>query len=299
MNDVTRYARRIEHQGSVREGTRVATRQRVDERWPQLGAMHMRLRSAVLEQHQPGLFILVTAAGRGEVGRLWLSATEDVRVGLIGRHDMVDLQLAFDDELSLRQALFVVRLRDGRARFTVVDLDTPNGLVSSSETPVHLLEAEQPLSFRTGPFSFFCVPTGPGASLPEDPDEAWKLFEAPPERRAATWIRKLWRRNEQQAAGLVSVSSAHHHHQVPIGAVALDRGVLLGRASRCGICLEHDFQVSRVHAVLLTVDGVPHVIDASSTNGLWHGEDEIHCQPLRDDDQFTLGRSNFRWSAAQ
>lgn len=299
MPEFTRYARRIDHVlASNSDVTRVPNFPRADARRVHLPLVQRSLRSAVREQPRPGLFVFVATDRIGHVGRLWLSATDAPRAGLIGRHDQVDLQLGLDDELSLRQVLFVVRRRAGRVRFTVLDLDTPNGLLSGADTPVHLLESEALLSFRTGALSFFCVPTGPGCDLPEDFDEAWERFDAMPRRREATWHHRLRRRREHGAAGLLTLTGDGPTQAWPVGEAALSRGVLVGRSGRCGVRVD-DSRVSRVHAVLLTLDGVTHIIDACSTNGLWRGDEAVRCQPVRDGDEFELGDSTLHWSASQ
>jgi hypothetical protein len=299
MPEFTRYVRRIDHVlPSTGEATRVPNFPRADARRVHLPLVQRSLRSAVREQPRPGLFVFVATDGIGHVGRLWLAATDVPRAGLVGRHDRVDLQLGIDDELSLRQVLFVVRRRAGRVCFTVLDLDTPNGLLSGADTPVHLLESDGLLSFRTGSLSFFCVPTGPGCDVPESLDEAWERFDAAPGRREATWQHRLLRRREHSPAGLLTLSGDGPAQAWPVGEAALARGVLVGRSTRCGVRVD-DSRVSRVHAVLLTLDGVPHIIDACSTNGLWCGDEAVRCQPVRDGDVFEFGDCTLQWSASQ
>jgi hypothetical protein len=299
MTELTRYSRRIDHVVTSSENTIIPQRLRPDSRRVHLPLVQRSLRSAVREEPRPGLFVFVAASAFGHVGRLWLAATDAPRAGVIGRHDQVDLQLGLDDTLSLRQVMFVVRLREGRVCFTVLDLDTPNGLASSADTPVHLLESDELLSFRAGGLSFFCAPTGPGRDVPEAVDDAWARFDAMPRRREATWHHRLLRRRERAAAGLVTVHTENGARGWSVGEAALARGVLVGRAPRCGVFIGDDDRVSRVHAVLLTIDGVTHLIDAGSTNGTWHDGEEIRCQPLRDGDVYELGDSSLRWSTSQ
>lgn len=279
--------------------TYVARVRRQDSRKYQLLPIHTQMRSAVLEQTRPGLFVFVTHAERGLVGRLWLSATHASRAGVLGRHSCADLSLQADDELSLRQVMFVVRMRDEGVRFTVVDLDTPNGLMGGADTPTHLLEANHPLAIRTGLTSFFCLPTGPGTVIPRDAEEAWAALEAhAPQRREATWFNRLFGRSDQRVVGLVTSLSGPRRQEYPVGAHALDRGVLFGRAERCAIRFD-DQMVSRVHTVLLNVDGVLHVIDAGSTNGTWVRGEEVRCQQIHAGDIIEMGHSRFKWDAAQ
>lgn len=299
MNDVTRVARRLDRELVSRsERTSLPRfRLRLDDRRQQYERLHGQLRSAVLEEPRPGLFVFVTDAQHGTIGRLWLAATDEVRAGTVGRHGAADLSLCIDDELSLRHALFVVRQREGLVRFTVVELETSNGLTGADGLPVHRLEADGPLGLRAGRHSFFCAPTGPGLALPDDEDQAWALFDAPPPSPARGFVHRLRQRTSAPRLALLSVAGPDGAREVPLSPEVLERGVLLGRNERCQVQLR-DPNVSRVHAALLTVDGAPFAIDAGSLNGLRHLGQDVGCHALEEGDVLSLGDSFFKWSAA-
>ena len=59
-----------------------------------------------------------------------------------------------------------------------------------------------------------------------------------------------------------------------------------------------DAMVSRVHAVVLSIDGVPHLVDAGSSNGTWrHPGTRVKCTKLEDGDVFLFGHARVGWRA--
>jgi len=92
--------------------------------------------------------------------------------------------------------------------------------------------------------------------------------------------------------------------ELPLTRASLDRGVLLGRYDRCdnadvgALTAE---RVSRVHALLIRVDGRIWVIDTASTNGLFHrGERRRQVElPADRPAEFGLARGVVRWVPAR
>lgn len=91
--------------------------------------------------------------------------------------------------------------------------------------------------------------------------------------------------------------------ELPLTRASLDRGVLLGRYDRCdnadvgALTAE---RVSRVHALLIRVDGRVWVIDTASTNGLFQDGKRRRQLELAMDHaaQFGLSRGLVRWEPA-
>jgi len=244
--------------------------------------------SAIAEQSRPGLFVFAAHVQLGNLGRLWLEASEGPRAGSIGRHDEVDLALPLDDRLSLRHLLFVVQLRDGVVQFAALDLETPDGVRLESGQRVRLVESVGVMVLQASDFVFFCVPTG--HPLPWLPRAAHPWATLLP--RAACRVEVHDARPGGGLAGHLEVNGRTR----AIGAGGLSRGVSIGRAERCDVVLGDD-RVSRVHAVLLRFCGAPLIIDTGSTNGLWCGEREVAIARLHDGARFTLGAENeIRWN---
>lgn len=83
----------------------------------------------------------------------------------------------------------------------------------------------------------------------------------------------------------------------PVGRRALELGIILGRYSRCaGDTLVMSDDVSRVHAMLVTVNGSLHIVDAGSTNGTRSPtHDTVKCEPVVGGATYRLGRLGARW----
>ncbi|MDP1825425.1 MAG: FHA domain-containing protein [Archangium sp.] len=254
--------------------------------------LHRVIRAACLEETRPGVFIF--AAHRDvPTGRLWLAATEAPRAGTLGRHESVDLPIASEAALSLRHVLFVVRLVAGRVRFSAIDLETPGGLHTRGGAQ-RVTESERPTLLRTAGLSFFCVPTGPNSALPVDAFDARRLLEEPPRSRQPSLAELFLRR----PGGGLTMCLGDQVLPLTVDAAMLERGVLIGQQERCDVLIPDRF-VSRVHAVAVTIEGVPYLVDTGSTNGTWHHSAvQVKCWKLEDGDRFAVGRATVEWRSS-
>lgn len=299
MSGHTRVVRVLEtdSQAGHRSTTFVHGSQLADTPRRHYERLHRQLWSACQEERRPGLFVFAVHATGGLSGRMWLSATDDVRAGTLGRHQFVDLSLTRDQALSLRHVLFVVRLIEGRVRFSAIDLETPGGL-HTALGPQHVTQSEQPVLLRTAQLSFFCVPTGVQVMLPEQLEAAWRRFdEVPPTPQAGRWS---WLKTASPAVGVLTLRLATGVFTAAIDEQLIRRGVLIGRDERCDVLIPDNY-VSRVHAALLSVDGVAHLVDCGSSNGI-HDLRRLHavrCHRLEDADRFQVGNATLDWHLVQ
>lgn len=241
--------------------------------------------SALHEERRPGLFVFAAHLEYGHVARMWLEATPHPRAGLIGRHDEVDLALPLDDSLSLRHLMFVVRQREGAVHFVAIDLESNNGLQLESGAPIRLAEASGPLIVCASDFVFFCFPTGKPAPWNSESGNVWGTLAA---RHASRVEPRLLSCSSEPPAGRIELVSNFSVAAIGLSTAALRRGVLMGRAERCEVSAPV-MTVSRVHAVLLSLDDELLVIDAGSTNGTWRLDQEVRIARLRDGDVLALG----------
>lgn len=248
--------------------------------------------SATQEEGRPGLMIFAAHERFGDVGRLWLEASEIVRGGSLGRHDAVDLALPLDESLSLRHALFIVRrVKDG-VRFTVLDLEATDGLALEDGTRVRLVEAEGMLILKVAKFTLFCLPTGQPVPWRVDAPRPWNSLLPRVTRRIICSATPGGR-----CAGIVEVTGRCPKQSVRVSDAALSQGVLLGRDARCAIEIPNQ-TVSRVHAVLLQLEGGVFLVDAGSTNGLWMDAAEVRAVPMRDGTVVDLwDQVSVRWTS--
>ena|GEM_PF-936548 len=116
----------------------------------------------------------------------------------------------------------------------------------------------------------------------------------------------------EAALGRLHIRSRRRKERLVVGTSAADRGILLGRYSRCESnarsVLRRD-SISRVHMLLIRVAQELYAVDTASSNGTWlelgdSDNDErwkrIRVMPVADGLTFCLGneRTLVRWTAA-
>ena len=286
-----------------------------------------RMSQVCREYNVPGVAVFALHGQRGIAGHFWLAATDQLRAGTIGRHGSVDLLLTDDEGLSLRHLLVLVKIGSLGLRLHVADFATPAGFQAEEGGILRAVEANGTLVLRSASYSLFFFPTGgelpwareaadPWATLPNRlllAEERKTRVSAPGRLESRPAETNVTFRNGPMEPGpeplldpneaveghlvLINGSSAQ---RVPVGAKALDRGVILGRYSRCaGDTTEMNHMVSRVHAVLLRFDGELHLIDAGSTNGVLKGAQEVKCAPVEPNCDYQLGGMRVRWESTE
>jgi hypothetical protein len=101
------------------------------------------------------------------------------------------------------------------------------------------------------------------------------------------------------ARGELRVDSASGGAAVRIGARAARRGVLLGRYGRCdtaGLPVLIESSLSRVHLLVLELDGALYAIDTASRNGSWCGGERVRATRILPGLRITLaGAATVEW----
>ena len=203
-----------------------------------------------------------------------------------GRHSRCDLRL-LDAEVSLRHALVQgTRLRDGRHVLRILDLRAALPFHLADDEPRRSIVATGPVVARIGRWVLVAFPLDGSTPPPEPPpvevadvpDLSSALRSNPDESSvssrisvipASTVITEL---PSDLAAGdaAITVTRGHLRARVAVRAEDLERGVLIGRASRCldaGIRDVLDTHISRAHLLLLSEGPEVFAYDLCSTNG--------------------------------
>ncbi|MCC7386259.1 MAG: FHA domain-containing protein [Deltaproteobacteria bacterium] len=260
----------------------------------------------------------------------WLAASLDrSRSAIVGRHSACPIVIPGDHQsLSLRHLLILVRAASHDSiRIRVVDLHTGLGFADESGRLLQAVRIEGSAFLTIGSIHLALLMTGEGAP-PASAEEAYacvpeRVFfdEAPgpfapnPRQRprgvAAALpaipaipaegthvlsmpgpISATSRLLEDGEAPFARMTLFGRELQVPkdLGASALERGVMLGRYSRCDVRTGADSDnVSRVHVLLLKDGDDVLAIDAGSSNGTWYEGREISTHRLKDGDLLDLG----------
>jgi hypothetical protein len=293
------------------------------------------IRWAIAGNSEPG-YLLLTADAGGLADGLWLrSEQHSINAAVVGRHAECPLRLGEDREASLRHAAVILgRQRPGAPlRLRLVDLRSASGLVDEQGCRWHGLESDGPVAVRMGPSVFMAFPTGGAApAWSDDAEQAWQSIpprayieaeEAAPVPAPVAWRRErgeapgaggttlvrtwpaplTWSRSlldaDEVPRGELHIRSGQGQACLRVGSRALGRGVLLGRYSRCdndGVPVLSDRCFSRVHALVIDVDGQVHAVDAGSTNGLWCALERVRRCPLSQNEDVELGGGPARLS---
>ncbi|MBW2526882.1 MAG: FHA domain-containing protein [Deltaproteobacteria bacterium] len=267
---------------------------------------YQQIRALCTAYDVPGVAVVVVGKA-GVMATGWLGCkTGTINSAILGRHHAADLCLVEDATLSLRHlALLTYPLRGGRdVRYRLVDLRTPAAFADERGHKLGCLDAEGPAFVACGHYCLFFFTTGDGLPWPQDAVSGWQCiperiyfddqaaepdrwlrphFECPGDPHSSgrrTTIRtagppvRVTRHllcDQDQPLGRLQIRSALGAETIVIGAAAADRGVLLGRYERCDVdgvsSLGHP-RISRVHCLLIRIDGILYAVDTASTNGL-------------------------------
>lgn len=289
------------------------------------------------EVDEPGLALLAVDEYTGApAGLVRLRARFGRHVAaIIGRHDQCDLFLDKHSSLALRHLAVVLDPVQSWAsgsttvHYRVLDLRTERGFLDEHGGTMRGLTTEGPAIMRCAGHGIFIMPLGDPSDWPEDPRQAWDMLPervyldelrgdprgsltnlpAKIKRNTSAIFRTLGPRDtgvglvdRGDVAGTLDIGGPNLEGRLTLGERALRDGVLLGRYARCdGAALLDDPSLSRVHVLLLHVDGALLAIDTASRNGT-HLLDERKARVIRldNDTDVHLGkhtRIRWRWTA--
>jgi hypothetical protein len=273
---------------------------------------------------EPGIAIAAVDDRTGQlVGLTRVAARPDRHVAaVVGRHDHVDVFLATPDSLALRHFAVVldpVRRWDrgvADVSYRILDLHTEAGLEDEHGTSLRGLRAEGPALLRCPGHAVFILPLGDPTDWPASAVLAWSYLPervyfderahrratpAPPTRAGRQSVLSQTRgprgAHDLLGAGETAVAELHvcgpdGRHRLPIGASALDDGILLGRYARCdgSYLFASDAAISRVHLLLIRLDDRVVAIDTGSSNGTrWPTGEPFRAAQLAATDHLLLG----------
>ena len=247
------------------------------------------------EVSEPGIALVAVDEVTGKsMGLVRLLARVQRHVAaIIGRHDECDLFLNAHGRLALRHLAVVLDpVSDWRAganvRYRVLDLRTTHGFTDECDRALRGLSAEGPAIIRCAGYVLFVLPLGDPTDWPADPHDAWSIL---PER---VYLRESGPRDTgmmlalRDVAGVIELAGGI----LAIGSDTLHDGLLLGRYLRCdgASYIDDDIQLSRVHLLLLEVDGTLLAVDTASIHGVRvAGRPPERIAPVPDRAELVLG----------
>lgn len=107
--------------------------------------------------------------------------------------------------------------------------------------------------------------------------------------------------DDDEPLGELRISSKKGESTLVVGRHEAREGILLGRYERCdteGLPVLASSRISRVHALVVELNGVVHLVDTASTNGVWRDEEQVRLTPLQPGDRldFARGVAQVRWT---
>lgn len=243
--------------------------------------------------------------GCGETGFRDFACVRDAHL-IIGRHAACDVVLGADAELSLRHLIVLpARATGGEGpALRLVDLHAALPMLLDDDSQQRSLRAEGPFAVRVGRYVLGGFPIGPGQPAPpEDLPRAERVDASSPgsERSSAGGLAEIpsaeggpYRSSVARpksvitmlprpiiliesvgtstidAIGLLGAARDGERVRIPVRQRDLDCGVLVGRADKCtdrGLRPLLTIRVSRLHAVVIHVEGRVMLYDCASTNG--------------------------------
>lgn len=98
--------------------------------------------------------------------------------------------------------------------------------------------------------------------------------------------------DDDPATGALKLSSAGRTQTLSVGRGSARSGLLVGRYERCdtrGASVLAHHGISRVHALVIEIDGVMYAIDTGSTNGIFAGDATVRIAPMGQGAPLVLG----------
>jgi len=289
------------------------------------------------EVDEPGLALLAVDETTGRAaGLVRLRARPGRHVAaIIGRHDQCDLFLDRHASLALRHVVVLLdpvtsyKRGETTVRYRLMDLRTETAFMDEHGKAMRGLRAEGPAIMRIANHAIFVLPLGDATDWPQSAVDAWSML---PERvyfdelqyvpdgtqtitpRNTDTRRSMIYRTQGprdtgmslvesgDTAGHLTIIGVTRTGVLSIGEQALRDGVLMGRYARCdGAALLEDASLSRVHAMLVSVDDKLLVIDTASRNGTWEtGQASSRVIVVNSGTEINLGkhtRIRWRWAA--
>lgn len=228
-----------------------------------------------------------------------LSIHHGCELRVVGRHQRSALRVETDSAMSLRHGLCLLnRAGTGEIITRVLDLSSSGGILTEDEKQHRSLASSGPLALRMGQSCLFVVYRRDlrDGNLPSFESIAWgtpieskgkSLVESELGIRARTNKSKFasvtlrglpaddWYGTsslESETAATLMFESEGKCQQLVLSQARLRSGCLIGRDLRCHINSERvnlSTAISRLHCLLIEIDGQPMLVDIASTNGIY------------------------------
>lgn len=241
---------------------------------------------------RPGVLVAVASldAPYELAGACWMVPNELPAAVIVGRHSQCNLQVnSLLTELSLRHLAVLSYWSDDGLWVQIHDLETAVGFGSHHGAALRSVRFSGTATFSLGRLGLGVFETGRGMpeleglcrTLPESVYFAARSSHRRPsmvpsradgsvthieDRPRSVYLKDVPATGVE--VGRIRLWDGGDVREAPVTDEALERGILLGRYPRCAFSFEQNDNVSRVHMMLLKLDGRNYLVDTASTNGL-------------------------------
>lgn len=240
-------------------------------------------RALRVHQDEPGFLFVTGGLESPGCSYRWVRAGAEPQALVLGRHNACGLRVQ-GGHWSLRHILALVLWNEEGPTVRLVDLGSASAFASEHGVGLGGATFSGSAFFSVGTTAVGVLETGRGEGAVLPP----RILVEEPRRsrshhkrgrafidREATLIRpeeiSLFSadgRFDGPAVAELSISADDRGTHVDLGSEILTRGLLIGRYDRCGLMPSEDLRLSRVHVLLLSLDGDVYAIDTASTSGL-------------------------------
>lgn len=281
---------------------------------------HERLALLAAVAKQPSFAVAAVGPDARVVEALLIA---DRRSLVIGRHTQCGLRLP-EEAIALRQIAVLARFEQQKPVLHLWDLRTGMPFMTEDQSPSGALVADGPFYASVGAYALWFVPVGvPSAFIPAGRDTgtasgaeaAWRALPArtfldrrapaPPQAPVPPAIPRealnqtsvtlmaapllIGEGAEPEVGwGTLRVAGGGRREKRSISAERLEQGLLLGRYERCGVTVDDDNHVSRVHLLLVRIGAEVWALDTASTHGVRRDGRTFQAGALSDADSLVL-----------
>ena len=264
-------------------------------------------------QYKDGLCIYIFS-GQELIGKAFLKTkTAEINTLILGRHSQSEVFLSQDQSLSLRHLIFMTHPKSDRLIYRILDLRSRSGFENEAGMNCHSLISDGHGFIRLNHYHILCFPAQCPSLNGNEPQKSWDalpprqykdlpsdlnemsfsehcsiVFSTPP----PTPLRRVV---TQKPVASLELFSGDNYVNQPLDSDMLSSGILIGRYTRCDRAFQPFLtitSISRVHLLIVEVEGQMYIIDTASTNGTYIDGERIKRMTLDQTTDIYIGEKD-------
>ena len=265
------------------------------------------------QQYDDGLCVFIFS-GTQLIGKAFLKTKMDqINTLILGRHSQSEVILAADQSLSLRHLVFMTYPKAKRLVYRILDLRSRSGFENEVGTHCHSLISDGHGFIRLNHYHIMCIPAQCASLSNTEPQVAWESLpprqfnDVPSHTKDLPFSDScssilstpppapLRSRLIQKPVASLELFSGDNYVNQPLDSAMLSTGILIGRYTRCDKAFQPFLtinSISRIHSLIVEVEGRMYIIDTASTNGTYVNGQRIKRIPLDFETDIYIGEKD-------